>query len=119
MILNGSACNFCFLIMNPPHIHPEKLLILIHRPKIFSSNQNQFVLVSNTELWLDQSDSKIIETLITQEQSKLFNFFFAYGHKSRGVTNQSSFFKFISRHAQKLEAYYTLLNIKYLKPQYE
>ena len=66
MILNESSCNFSYC--KPiPHIYSEKL----------SSNQNQLVLVSHTQLSLGQSDSKILETPVTQEKPKLFNFFFA------------------------------------------
>ena len=40
MILNESACNFCFFIANPPDIYSGKFLILIYYPKMFSTNQN-------------------------------------------------------------------------------
>ena len=77
MVLNESSCNFCFLIATPSHIYSEKFLILIYYPKMFSFNQNQLVLVSHTQLWLDQSDSKILETPITQKKFRLFSFVFA------------------------------------------
>ena len=80
MILNESSCGFCFLIANLPHIYSEKFLILIYCPKMFSSNQNQLVLVSHTQLGHDQSDTKFLETPIIQEKSKLFNIFFPYGY---------------------------------------
>ena len=73
MILNESSCNFCFLIANPPHIYAEKFLIVTYCPKMFSSNQNQLVLVRHAQLFLDQSDSKILETPITREKPKLIN----------------------------------------------
>ena len=73
MILNESSCNFCFLIANPPHIYAGKFMILICCPKIFTSNKNQLVLVRHAQLFLDQSDSKILETPITREKSKLLN----------------------------------------------
>ena len=43
---------------------------------MFSSNQNQLVLVSHAQFRLDQSDSKILESPITQEKSKLLNYYF-------------------------------------------
>ena len=43
---------------------------------MFSSNQNQLVLVSHAQFGLDQSDSKILESPITQEKSKLLNYYF-------------------------------------------
>ena len=80
MILNESFCNFCFLIANPPHIYSKKLLILIYFQKIFSFNQNQLVFASHTQFLLDQSDSKILETPVTEDKFTLFNFFLAYGY---------------------------------------
>ena len=74
MVLNESSCNFCFLIATPSHIYSEMSLILIYYSKMFSFNQNQLVLFSHTQLWLDQSDSKILETPITQEKFKYSNF---------------------------------------------
>ena len=69
MGLNESSSNFCFLIANPPNTYSEKFLILIYCPKMFSLNQNNWFW-----LWLDQSDSKILETPITQEKFKYSNF---------------------------------------------
>ena len=52
-------------------------------------------------LGLNQSDSKIIETLITQEKFDLLSWvFFAYGYIFIGVTNQCSLFKVMPRHGQ-------------------
>ena len=58
---------------------------------MFSSNQNQLVLVRYAQLFLDQSDSKTLETPISQEKSKLLNLFFAFALKSRRFTKQCSF----------------------------
>ena len=73
--MNERSCNLCFLIANLPHLYLEKLLIWIYCPKIFSSKPNQLALVSHAQLCLEQSDSKILETPITHEKSKLFIFF--------------------------------------------
>ena len=72
MLLNESSCNYCFLIGNPPPYTFRKVLDFDICLKKFSSNPNQLVLVSHTQLWLDQSHSKILETLITQEKSKFW-----------------------------------------------
>ena len=54
------------------------------------------VLIMHVQLFLDKSDSKILQTEVTQEK-----IFFAYGYTSTGVTNQCSFFKVMPRHAQR------------------
>ena len=48
----------------------------------------ELVLVRHAQLSLDQSDSKILETPINREKSKLLNNFFGFAYKSRGVTKQ-------------------------------
>ena len=57
---------------------------------MFSSNQNQLVLGRHVQLFLDQSDSKVLETAITQEKSQVIKLF-AFAYESRGVTKQDSF----------------------------
>ena len=54
------------------------------------------------QLFLDQSDSKILETAVTQEKCELLSYFFAYGYAPRGIKNQCVFFKVMPRrHAQR------------------
>ena len=57
------------------------------------------VPVWHAQLCLDQSDSKILETSITQGKCESLKCYFAYSYTSKGVTNQFSFFKAMPRHA--------------------
>ena len=52
------------------------------------------------QLYLDQSDSKILKITVTQEKCELLSYFFDYGYISRGVTNQCSIFKVKTKHAR-------------------
>ena len=65
---------FVFFLQTHP-IYSEKFLTLIYRPKMFSSNQNQLVLVSHAQLGLDQSNYKILATPILNK-SLSYSFFF-------------------------------------------
>ena len=74
---------------------------LNHNPDFFSCYKtlleptNSFSL--SAQVWsdmanlsLNQSDSKILEILITQEKFEQLSWSFAFGHISTGVTNQCS-----------------------------
>ena len=62
------------------------------------------VMVRHTQFFLDQPDSKILETPITQKKFQLRSYFFAYGYMSIEVTYQCSYLSSLCQGMPKVNA---------------
>ena len=98
ILLNESSSNFCFLTASPPRINSEKFLILIYSQP---TNQNQMVMVRHAQLCLDQSYSKLLETPITQETSKLLYWFLHIWKITLWISKSKYFFQDYVRASSK------------------